>query len=126
MSSAWPPPWQQRRLPRRTNDFGAVSHGFGTRCLRLNRRDYSRRLQDSLPLLARLCGVGLPPTGPLSKGFRYASYMAFPFPKLNLTQCQGLGTFGKSTQLHDCQKDKIGEFAESATLSHPQGRERIC
>jgi hypothetical protein len=74
------------KAPTITADFGAGSHGFGTRCLRLGRRDYSRQTQDSLPLLARLCGVGLTPTGPLSKGFRYASCIASSFPKLTLTQ----------------------------------------
>jgi hypothetical protein len=67
--------------------FGAQSHGLGTRCLRFVRclatRD-ARLASRCWPL----CGAGMVTRWIPLKGFRFASYISSPLPKLCLAQGQ--------------------------------------
>ena len=81
-----PPLVRRRRLPRLVT-FGAQSHGLGTHCLRFApavARQPGRKTR--FRLLARLCRAGLAAHKVPMKGFRHASYIAFPFPRLGLAQ----------------------------------------
>jgi len=72
----------QRRGLSTTGNIGARSHGIGARCLRFAVRftPPHARLASGCP--ARLYQAGLATRRAPTKGFRDASYIASPFPKL--------------------------------------------
>ena len=72
----------QRRGLSTTGNIGARSHGIDTRCLRFAVRltPPHARLASGCP--ARLYQAGLATRRAPTKGFRDASYIASPFPKL--------------------------------------------
>jgi hypothetical protein len=82
---ARPPHIQPRRLHTRGN-FGAQSHGLGTRCLRFARWVARTRRQTRFRLLAKLSRAGLVTRRVPTKGFLDASYISSSFPKLCLAQ----------------------------------------
>lgn len=69
------------KAPTRGN-FGAQSHGFGTRCLRFAPRVARGGRKTRFWLLARLYQAGLLTRRVPTKGFRDASYIASSSPKL--------------------------------------------
>src|SRR5208283_3734820 len=63
-------------------DFGAQSHGLGTRCLRFVPSIAARGRKTRFPLLATLRdGLGYPQDS--DERFRVASYISSPFPRLS-------------------------------------------
>ena len=67
-------------------NFGALSHGFGTRCLRFARWVARTGRKTRFWVLAKLSQAGLTTRRVPSKGFNAASYIISPFPKLRLAQ----------------------------------------
>jgi len=73
------------KAPATTWYFEAPSHGFGTRCLRFARKV---ALQDArlASAVSHTLRSGTFTRRTPTKGFSHASYIASPFPRLNMTQ----------------------------------------
>ena len=84
-STAWPPLWRRRGLPRSEEFRGSIAgprHALST----LRRLGYPKSTQDSLLGAWPASQAGLATRRVPSKGFRSASYIPSSFPKLFLTQ----------------------------------------
>jgi len=79
-AAAWPSVFQQRRLPRKVfrRSIAWLSDSLST----LRSADYSNPTQDSLPAAGQTLPDGLSTRRIPMKGFRFASYISSPFPKL--------------------------------------------
>jgi hypothetical protein len=79
-AAAWPSVFQQRRLPRRVfrRSIAWLSDSLST----LRSADYSSPTQDSLPAAGQTLPDGLSTRRIPMKGFRFASYISSPLPKL--------------------------------------------
>ncbi len=83
-AAAWPLVFQKQRLPRKVfrSSIAWLSDSLST----LRSRSYLRPTQDSLPAAGQALPDGLSTRKVPMKGFRVASYISSPFPKLCLAQ----------------------------------------
>ena len=83
-AAAWPLVFQQQRLPRKVfrSSIAWLSDWLST----LRSRSCLRPTQDSLPAAGQALPDGLSTRKVPMKGFRVASYISSPFPKLCLAQ----------------------------------------
>ena len=79
-AATWPSVCEQRRLPRKVFrcSIAWLSDSLST----LRSADYSNPTQDSLPAAGQALPDGLSTRRIPMKGFRFASYISSPFPKL--------------------------------------------
>jgi len=89
---------------RNRSTFEAQSHGLGTRCLRFARWVAPRRRKTRFRLLAKLYRTGLVTRRVPMKGFKVASYISSPFPKLSWRNVSSLLVLPKTELTPGCPR----------------------